>query len=95
VGRGPGREPQVVPTPPGRVPHVDFGPSAVKEKTSKILLISYDKNWAPPLITYSTRNMAIDVGAFSSSCTRHISPGTWGSTFTDFQLHLLHPFIGM
>ncbi len=48
--------------------HVDFGPSAVKEKSSKILLISYDKNWAPPLITYSIRNMAIDVGAFSSSC---------------------------
>ena len=58
--------------------HVDFGPSAAIEKSSKILLISYDKNWAPPLITYSIRNMAIDVGAFSSSCTRHISPGTWG-----------------
>ena len=29
--------------------HVDFGPSAAIEKSSKILLISYDKNWAPPL----------------------------------------------
>ena len=29
--------------------HVDFEPSAAIEKSSKILLISYDKNWAPPL----------------------------------------------